>query len=221
MKTNKKGCIFDLDGVLCDTAKYHFLAWKQLADSLNINFSIQDNELLKGVSRMDSLDILLKDKKDKYSNSEKIVMAEMKNNIYLDYIHQMNSSELNSGVVDFILLLKQHDIGISLGSVSKNAPLILDKLKITYLFDAIVDGNSVSKAKPDPEVFINAAEQLSVSPNNCLVFEDAYAGVEAAHRADMLCIGVGCKDNLPNADFIIHNFNCNNLNLLMAKLGYL
>lgn len=201
-----KGCIFDLDGVICDTAKYHFLAWKRLANRLNIPFDEERNELLKGVSRMESLDILLNDHVNSYSQEEKVKMATEKNQWYVEYIKQMTKDELNIGVMDFINSLKKDNIKISLGSASKNAPLILERLEIKDLFDAIVDGNIVANAKPDPEVFTTAAKLIDLPYDNCIVFEDAVAGVEAAHRANMKCVGVGSPETLSMADYIIPDF---------------
>lgn len=202
-----KGCIFDLDGVICDTAKYHFLAWKKLADTLGIPFTEEDNERLKGVSRMDSLKILLSLGDLNFSDEEILQFAEQKNNWYREYIKQITSDEILDGVLDFILELRKHDIKIALGSVSKNAPDILKGLNIEQYFDAVIDGNKVTQAKPDPEVFLAGARELNLEPNSCLVFEDAASGVEAAHNANMKCIGIGSSDILSSADYVIPNFH--------------
>lgn len=201
-----KGCIFDLDGVICSTAEYHYLAWRELARSLGITFTEQDNEKLKGVSRMDSLEIILGTHTDRYTAAEKSHMAAHKNTIYLEYINKMNQSRLSPGISDFLRELKKQKIKTALGSVSKNAPLILQKLQITDLFDSIVDGNKVSRAKPDPEVFLTAAGELHLEPAGCIVFEDAIAGVQAAHNAGMACIGVGDPLILTEADHVIPDF---------------
>ncbi len=198
-----KACLFDLDGVLVDTAKYHFLAWKRLADELNIPFSIDDNEQLKGVSRMRSLEIILELGKCSLSEGDKASLADKKNTWYVDLLSQMNHSELLPGVLELLDELKKHEIKIALGSASKNAMMILEKLGITGYFDAIVDGHQVERAKPDPEVFLLGAEKLSIPPYDCIVFEDAVAGIQAAQNAKMLAIGVGSEKILKRADYVV------------------
>ena len=175
-----KACIFDLDGVIVDTAKYHYLAWKDLADKLGFNFTIEHNERLKGVSRMDSLEILLEIGDISLTAEEKERYAHEKNELYRSYILKMERDEILPGILPFLDELKANDIKIALGSASKNAGTILEKVGITQYFDAIVDGTKVSKAKPDPQVFLLGAELLNVEPKDCIVFEDAEAGVEAA-----------------------------------------
>jgi beta-phosphoglucomutase len=194
-------CLFDLDGVLVDTARYHYLAWKKLADELGIEFTLEHNELLKGVSRMDSLDIILNLGKLQRSQEQKNELAEQKNSVYLDYIMQMEEDEILPGVKDFLSDLRQKKIGVALGSASKNAPLILERLKIGDLFDAVIDGTKVSKAKPDPEVFLQGAEALSAKPGECIVFEDAIAGIDAACNAGMMSVGVGDPKTLKKAGY--------------------
>ncbi len=201
-----RACLFDLDGVIVDTARYHYLAWRQLAGELGINFSLESNELLKGVSRMQSLDIILGLGNKILTQDEKNACAEKKNTIYLEYIHRLTEDEILPGVRSFILELKNNRIGIALGSASKNASLILQQLKIVDLFDAIIDGDKISKAKPDPEVFLLGAKELNVSPRSCVVFEDAIAGIEAARNAGMLCVGVGDPNTLFQADLVIPGF---------------
>lgn len=198
-----KGAIFDLDGVIVDTAKYHYLAWRRLAAELGFEFTLKDNERLKGVSRMRSLEILLEVGGMNPGEAEKLVMAEKKNGWYVDYIRKMDESELLKGARAYILKLKGRGVKIALGSASKNSPMILDNLKISDLFDAIIDGNRVSKAKPDPEVFSMGARELGLAPADCVVFEDAEAGVEAARRAGMKVVGIGDKKILKDADFVI------------------
>ena len=195
-----KGAIFDLDGVIVDTAKYHYLAWKELADELGFFFKESDNERLKGVSRMRSLEILLEVGGITASESEKLEMAESKNARYIKLLDDLDKRELLEGAEDYLKKLKSEGVLISLGSASKNAPLILEKLGIADLFDAIVDGNSVSKAKPDPEVFLKAAQMLNLSPAECCVFEDSQAGIEAARRAGCSVIAVDKGDVLKCAD---------------------
>lgn len=198
-----KAAIFDLDGVIVDTAKYHFLAWKRLSEELGINFTIEDNERLKGVSRMRSLEIILEIGGIDLSEDVKAQLAEKKNEWYKEYINQMNESEILKGAREFILKLRERGIKTALGSASKNAKTILEKVGLSELFDVIVDGNVVSKAKPDPEVFIKAAEQLGIAPESCAVFEDAQAGIQAAKAAGMAAVGIGTKEVLKDADYII------------------
>ena len=201
-----KACLFDLDGVIVDTAKYHFLAWKELANELGIDFTEENNELLKGVSRVRSLEIILEIGKKTLTEEQKIFYTNKKNEVYLDFIYKMSDDELLPGVKAFIAELRTQGIFVALGSASKNAQLILHQLKIEKLFDAVIDGNTVSKAKPDPEVFLKGAESFHVEAQNCVVFEDAIAGVEAAKNAGMFCIGVGDPQTLKLADFVIPGF---------------
>lgn len=195
-----KGAIFDLDGVIVDTAKYHYLAWKELAAELGFEFKESDNERLKGVSRMRSLEILLEVGGIDATEEEKQVMAEKKNNRYVEMLQSLDSSELLEGAEAYLRQLKSDGVRISLGSASKNAPLILDKLGIRDLFDAVVDGNSVSKAKPDPEVFLKGAEMLGLDPADCVVFEDSQAGIEAARNAGCGVIAIDVGGILTDAD---------------------
>jgi beta-phosphoglucomutase len=198
-----KACIFDLDGVIVDTAKYHYLAWKKLATMLNINFTEENNERLKGVSRMASLDIILEIGNMVLDEKMKEEYAALKNKWYLDYINQMMPDEILPGSLEFISELKNAGIKVALGSASKNTPLILERLGIGKLFDAVADGNVVRNAKPDPEVFITAAKMLGVQPEGCVVFEDAVAGVEAALNAGMRCVGIGSEKTLKDAHFVV------------------
>jgi beta-phosphoglucomutase len=198
-----KACIFDLDGVIVDTAKYHYLAWKKLAVMLNIDFDETDNERLKGVSRMASLDIILDLGRKKPDDKKKEEYAALKNKWYLDFIGRMTPEEILPGSLGFISELKNHGIKTAIGSASKNTPLILERLGIANLFDAIADGNVVKNAKPDPEVFLTAAKMLRVPPKYCVVFEDAVAGVESALNAGMHCVGIGSEKILTKAHFVI------------------
>jgi len=213
-----KACIFDLDGVIVDTAKYHFLAWKRLADELGFEFKTEHNERLKGVSRVRSLEILLEVGGLSFSNKEKERMATLKNEWYLEYILRMKPDEILPGVLPFLSELRRAGVKIALGSASKNAPLILQQVEITDYFDVIIDGNKVSKAKPDPEVFLKAAEELGFNPGDCVVFEDAEAGVEAALSGNMRCVGVGSPLVLNRATVVIPDFENFNLNTLEAVL---
>ena len=197
-----KGAIFDLDGVLVDTAKYHYQAWKRLANSVGVEFSLDDNEHLKGVSRAESLEIILKKGNIAKSAEEKQALMDVKNEWYLELAAEMNADEALPGAIPFLESCKSKGIKIALGSSSKNAPMILERLGITHLFDAIVDGNVVSKSKPDPAVFLTAAEKLGLAPSDCIVFEDAISGVQAAKTGGFYCVGIGTKEVLPLADEI-------------------
>lgn len=213
-----EACIFDLDGVVVDTAKYHFIAWKSLAEELGFEFTPEDNERLKGVSRMQSLEILLEIGGLQFAEPEKLAMAEKKNALYVSYIEKMSPEETLPGVKNFLLELRNAGIKTALGSASKNAPMILDRIQLTELFDVIVDGNSITEAKPNPEVFLKGAEKLGVSPENCVVFEDAIAGVEAAQNANMYCIGIGDQETLGFADLVIPGFDEYSFERLLKKL---
>jgi beta-phosphoglucomutase len=198
-----RACIFDLDGVIVDTARYHFLAWKKLADLLGITFTEIDNERLKGVSRMASLEIILEIGKVHINEELKEKYAGLKNEWYIDYISRMTPVDLLPGTLDFINEVKSAGIKTALGSASKNTPLILDRVEIGDLFDAVVDGNIVHKAKPNPEVFIKAAARLGVDAPSCVVFEDAKAGIEAALNAGMFTVGIGSAAILKNAHYVV------------------
>lgn len=198
-----KGFLFDLDGVIVDTAKYHFLAWKRLADELSIDFTLEDNERLKGVSRMASLDIILEIGNKKLSAEDKVAIATRKNDWYVDYITKMPANEILPGALEFMQKAKETGIKIALGSASKNAQTILDKLNISDYFDAIISGNEVAQAKPDPEVFLKGAEELGLQPDECIVFEDAEAGIEAAINGNMKSIGIGSSEILGKADLVV------------------
>lgn len=214
-----KGLLFDLDGVIVDTAQYHYLAWKRLADRLEINFTKEDNERLKGVSRMRSLEIILEIGGIEISAKEKESLCEEKNNFYLEYIYKLREEELLPGVCKFLTDARNKGFKISLGSASKNSQLILERLNITQLFDAIIDGTKVSRAKPDPEVFVKGAEALGLSCGECIVFEDAVSGIEAAHNAGMLGVGVGASWMLPKADTHILSFDGLSVEDILYKLG--
>jgi beta-phosphoglucomutase len=207
-------CIFDLDGVIVDTAMYHFLAWKRLADQLGIPFTKEDNERLKGVSRMASLEIILEIGGRKLNDDRKQEYSMLKNKWYIDYISKMTSNEILPGSLRFINELRDANIKVAIGSASKNTPLILKQVGILDLFDTVADGNNVRNAKPDPEVFLKAASMLGIKPENCVVFEDAIAGVQAALNAGMMCIGVGSANILRKANFVVSGLNEMNLEKL-------
>ncbi len=194
------GALFDLDGVLVDTAKYHFQAWQRLALTLGIDFTERDNEALKGVSRMRSLDILLGPGGVRCSESEKYKLAEMKNGWYVESLRAIDSGALLPGAVEYLDFLRIKGFGIALGSASKNARFILKRLGIEDKFDGIIDGNCVEKVKPDPEVFVKGAELLSLRNSECMVFEDSLAGIQAAKNCGMYAIAVGSPDVLSGAD---------------------
>ncbi len=198
-----KACLFDLDGVIVDTAKYHFIAWKQLANEMGFDFTEQDNERLKGVSRMASLNLLLELGGITKTEQEKEELAHRKNDHYVTFITKMEPDEILPGARKFLITCKDAGIATALGSASKNAMTILNRLGLTKLFDAIIDGTHTSKAKPDPEVFLKGAEKLAIEPKHCVVFEDAEAGVEAALAAGMRCVGIGSAGVLNKAHLII------------------
>jgi beta-phosphoglucomutase len=198
-----RAAIFDLDGVIVDTAKYHYLAWRRLAAEYGFDFTEADNERLKGVSRTRSLEILLEIGGLTVDEKTKSQMAAQKNEWYVEYIRQMGTSEILPGVTEYLQGIRARGIKTALGSASKNVPLILERLAISGLFDVIVDGNTVTKAKPDPEVFLRAAAELRVLPASCVVFEDAEAGIEAAYRAGMGTVGIGSPLLLKEADIVL------------------
>jgi beta-phosphoglucomutase len=203
MTHKMRAAIFDLDGVIVDTAKYHYLAWKRLANEHGFDFTETDNERLKGVSRTRSLEILLEIGGLTLGEAIKTKMAAQKNDWYIDSISHMDASEILPGAIEYLKHIRARGIKTAIGSASKNAQLILERLGIISLFDAIVDGNKVSKAKPDPEVFLRAAEELGIHPTDCVVFEDAEAGIEAALRAGMCTVGIGKPSVLKKAETVI------------------
>jgi len=206
-----KACIFDLDGVIVDTARYHYLAWAQLADQIGVDFNESINEQLKGVSRMTSLQMILDRSGFEISQKEKEDLAEQKNKWFIEMVNRMTSSEILPGIETFLVKLEKEGIRKAVGSASKNARLALQKTGLLDRFEIIVDGTMVQKAKPDPEVFMQAARKLGINPQNCIVFEDAIAGVKAAHNGGMKCIGIGKKDDLSEADLVIKSFEHINL----------
>lgn len=183
--------IFDLDGVLCHTDEYHYMAWKAIADELHIPFNREVNNQLRGVSRMESLELILRNSPVCYSEQEKFLLAEKKNNIYRELLQNITSKDLADGAWTVLEKLHAVHIPMAIGSSSKNTPLIVEKLGIGKFFDAIVDGNQISHSKPDPEVFLLAAEKLHQKPSDCLVVEDAEAGVKAALNGGFLVAGIG------------------------------
>ena len=205
-KMNKKGFIFDLDGVIVDTAKYHYLAWKKLANELGFEFTEEQNEMFKGVSRKRCLEILLDLGKIEATQDQFDTWMVDKNIDYLSYIEKMDESEILPKVKKVLKYLKKKGQPIALGSASKNAQPILEKVDLLSYFESIVDGNSVTKAKPDPEVFLIAASDLKMKPEDCIVFEDSVAGIQAANIANMISIGIGDKKILHEADYNFKDF---------------
>ena len=202
----KKAFIFDLDGVIVDTARYHFLAWQKIAADLGIEFTPEHNEELKGVSRVRSLEIILKLGNIEASEENKNKWLHQKNEDYLAYIENMDESEILPGVLNILEFIKEKKQLIGLGSASKNARPILEKVKILHLFDAIVDGNDVTNAKPDPEVFVRAARLLNATNEDSMVFEDSVAGIQAANIANMTSIGIGEQKILHEAKYNFKDF---------------
>ncbi|MCP9200953.1 beta-phosphoglucomutase [Gramella sp. GC03-9] len=203
---DSRAVIFDLDGVIVDTAKFHFLAWRKLANDLGFDFTEEQNEQLKGVSREDSLKKILNWGNVELSEEEFKRQMALKNENYLGYVNKMDESEMLPGVSRVLTYLEENNIPFALGSASKNARPILKILKIQDKFSAIVDGTDVSKAKPDPEVFLIAAEKMNKKAEACIVFEDSVAGVQAANIANMTSIGIGDKNVLQEADHVFADF---------------
>lgn len=203
----KKGLIFDLDGVIVDTAHFHFLAWRKAAEQVGFALTPELNEKLKGVSRVDSLKKILEWAGAEVSQQEFDLLADNKNADYLTYVEAMTEGDILPGVREFLETVRGWGYPVALGSASKNAPKILEKTGLTAYFDAIVDGNSVTKAKPDPEVFLVAAGKLGVNASDCVVFEDSEAGVTAANDAQMTSVGIGDTSNLGHAHFVFRDFN--------------
>jgi beta-phosphoglucomutase len=216
---NQKCFIFDLDGVIVDTAKYHYLAWQKIAHQLGIEFTPEHNEELKGVSRVRSLDLILALGNMEASQEDKNKWLVQKNEDYLSYLVNMDESEILPGVLPVLIYLKENNQKIVLGSASKNAKPILEKAKIIDYFDAIVDGNDVSNAKPDPEVFIQGAKKVNFSNEQCIVFEDSVAGIQAANIAGMTSVGIGEETILHEAQFVFPDFTHIDLNFIQNLIN--
>lgn len=219
MIQNISACIFDMDGVLVSTETYHFLAWKRLAETLGFTIDEAFNENLKGVSRAVCIDLILAHGGIQKTQIEKDNLAAQKNEWFLEYVSKISRADVLPGVIDFLHDLRKHSCKMAVGSASKNAPLLLEKMGITSFFDAIIDGNKIHKAKPNPEVFLRGAEELCVAPQNCVVFEDAQSGVEAAKAAGMLCVGIGDPSILTRADVCIPGFTAMNFKKLQHIIG--
>lgn len=201
-----KAFLFDLDGVIVDTAVFHYQAWKKMANGLGFDIDEEFNETLKGISRMDSLNAILKHGNLEISEEQKLELAARKNADYLELVNTMTPANILPGVSSFLSEAREMGVKIALGSASKNSNLILEKIGVKPLFDAIIDGNQVSRSKPDPEVFVKGAQSLGFENENCIVFEDAFAGVEAAKAANMKAVGIGSAKVLFNADIVINSF---------------
>ena len=214
-----KAILFDLDGVIVETAHFHYLAWKRLAnEKLDSDFTHEFNETLKGISRMESLDLILQYSGKQIDNATKLQYATLKNEWYLELVSKMTPDDILVGVPTFFQQVKAATLKIGLGSVSKNAKMILERVGLINDFDVIIDGTKISKSKPDPEVFLKGAEELGFLPEQCIVFEDAVAGIEAAKRANMKAIGIGKPEILTQADIVFENFIEMNLEAILQKL---
>lgn len=198
-----KACLFDLDGVIVDTAVYHYKAWKRLANELGFDFTEEQNEKLKGVSRMESLELILGWGGVTKTAAEKKELATRKNDWYVEMISHMTPAEILPGAKEFLEACHAAGLKTALGSASKNSMTILNNIKVVDLFDAIIDGNHVSKSKPDPEVFLKGAEAVGVAPADCVVFEDAIAGIQAAVNGGMKSVGIGSPDVLTQANMVV------------------
>lgn len=213
----KSAVIFDLDGVIVSTDEYHYEAWKQISDQEEIPFNREINEKLRGVSRMESLDIILSHTTKSYSETEKLLLAERKNETYRELLNHLSAKDILPGVRELILNLKGREIQIAIGSSSKNTPFILEKIGMASSFDAIADGNAIKNSKPDPEVFLLAAERLGVRPEECIVMEDAEAGIEAAIAAGMKAVGIGAAATCPNANICVEDLTKLNIEQLLER----
>lgn len=215
-----EACIFDLDGVVVDTAKYHYLAWKRLAAGFGHKFTEEDNEHFKGVSRRACMDILSNMIRRDFTEEEKIRLADRKNNWYIQYIRNMKKDEVLPGFVEFITGIREAGFKTALASASKNAALVLDRLELQQYFDRVVDGNDIQRSKPDPQVFLLAAEKLGVERSKCVVFEDAQAGIAAAKSADMLTVGITkSESSLKGADVLKSEFIGLSLSQLIKEIS--
>ncbi|MRH42104.1 beta-phosphoglucomutase [Aquibacillus halophilus] len=195
--------IFDLDGVIVSTDNYHFLAWGRMCEEEGIKFNSEINHRLRGVSRMESLNIILENTEKQYSNLEKEQLAKRKNDYYRNSLSSLSDDDLLPGVRSVLDYLKNKGVRVAIGSSSKNTPMILKQVKLNNYFDAVSDGNDIVNSKPDPEVFLLAAKKLGIEPEKCLVIEDAMAGVEAAHRGRMKVAAIGDAANSSQADYIL------------------
>jgi beta-phosphoglucomutase len=211
-----RACIFDLDGVIVDTAVYHYRAWKRLANELGFDFTEEDNEKLKGISRVQSLELILGWGRVTKTPAEKLELATRKNTWYVQMIQEMTPEEILPGAKEFLEEVKAAGLKSALGSASKNSGLILERTGILPLFDVIIDGNVVSASKPDPEVFLKGAGALQIPPHECVVFEDAVAGVQAARAGGMKVVGIGTPEILNDADMVVSGLSAFRVDMLDA-----
>ena len=202
-----KGVIFDLDGVICFTDRFHYLAWKQAVDPLGVSFDEKINDRLRGVSREQSLEIILEKYDGQLSQEEKTTLCEKKNNIYKELLKTLSPKDVSEDVMYTLYELKRRGLKIAIGSSSKNTRFILEQLKILELFDAVSDGNGLTKSKPDPEVFLKAADMLQLPPANCLVVEDAESGIDAGNAGGFTTVGIGVAANYDKSDFKIQQLS--------------
>lgn len=201
-----KGIIFDLDGVICSTDQYHYLAWKEMADQIDVYFDEEINYRLRGVGRMESLDIILEKSEKTYTKEEKEQLAKMKNEKYVEFLQKMTEKDLSDEVKNTLLSLRARGLKLAIGSSSKNTKLILSRIGLSDFFDAISDGTNIVNSKPDPEVFLKAAAFLHLSPEDCLVVEDAKAGIEAAKRGGFMSAGILDACNHPDVTYKLSTF---------------
>lgn len=201
-----KAIIFDLDGVICFTDEYHYQAWKALADSIDVPFDRTVNNRLRGVSRMASLEIILENAPQKYTPEEKEAFATKKNDLYRELLKNMSEKNLDDRTKDVLTILRQRGYLLAIGSSSKNTPFILERIGLDHFFDVVIDGNCIQHSKPDPEVFLTAAERLHVAPIDCLVVEDAISGAEAGHAGGMKVACVGDASKKGAGDYNMHSF---------------
>ena len=212
-----KGYIFDLDGVIVDTARFHFLAWRETARELGFELTERDNERLKGVSRMESLEIILRLACIHLDEERKWAITEKKNTRYLEWVDTLRPSDTLPVITAFLRSLKEAHRPVALASASKNARRVISLLEIASLFDAVIDGSMIEKTKPDPEIFIKAAQALGIRASECVVFEDAQNGIEAAKAAEMTAVGVGSPEHLGEADLVIPDFSPSHIYLLKQR----
>lgn len=213
-----KACLFDLDGVIVDTAKYHFKAWRKMANALGFDFSEKENEQLKGVSRMGSINLILGWGNITLTEEEKLKWAAQKNDWYLEFLQNMDQKEILPGALEFVQDLQNKGYRIALGSASKNAVLALSKVEMLHFFEEIIDGNKTTKSKPDPQVFQMGAAALDCEPAECIVFEDAESGVTAANTGGFYSVGMGSPDNLGHANLVLSSLENITIEEIIDKL---
>lgn len=217
--TDYKGLIFDLDGVIADTAQFHFTAWQKLAHAIGGQLTLSQYKKLKGVSRMESLDLILLWNSIGLIPEHKHILAKRKNQLYLHLISDLQPSDTLPGVVPFIHEAKEKGFQIALGSGSENARPVLEALDIISLFDVIIDGTQTSRSKPDPQVFAMGAEQMELHPSEIIVFEDGIRGIEAARAGGFTAVGVGAEDDFPSAHLVIPGLKDQHIAALIARLA--